>query len=212
MPHKPKNIGIKWNKIELNMKKLFILTTVLFFCLFFVGCSWVTTPTVIPDNGGMDEYDPQFISLLNELNTPLKLLNFLSTCHYKEHDGVYTPYEFYIGEEGDCIDFGIFSCYVLHYHDYIVYSIPIFFLNESVGHLLTVFEYKDTDTDWYWGSTLDKYGVIDVSCLFSSVSTDLDSIEACVNSYVDFLGDSYTLASYEVYPWNYWGYRAMTQQ
>ena len=47
--------------------------TILFFCLFFVGCSWVTTPTVIPDNGGMDEYDSQFISLLNELNTPSKL-------------------------------------------------------------------------------------------------------------------------------------------
>ena len=194
------------------MKKLFVLTMVLFFCLFFVGCSWVTTPPIIPDNGGMDEYDPQFISLLDKLKNPLKLLNFLSTCHYTVRDGAYTPYEFYINKEGDCVDFGIFSCYVLHYHDYIVYSIPIFFLNESVGHLLTVFEYKDTDTDWYWGSTLDKYGVIDVSCLFSSVSTDLDSIEACVNSYVDFLGDSYTLASYEVHPWNYWGYRAMTQQ
>jgi len=43
--------------------------------------------------------------------------------------------------------------------------------------------------------------------LFSSVSPALDSIEACVNAYIDFLGDSYTLASYEVNPWNYWGYR-----
>jgi len=43
---------------------------VLFFCLFFVGCSWVTAPLFIPDNGGMEEYDLQFISLLNELNTP----------------------------------------------------------------------------------------------------------------------------------------------
>ena len=83
------------------MKKLFVLGTVLFFCLFFVGCSGVTTPTVIPDNGGMDEYNSQFISLLNELNTPLELLNFLSTCHYKEHDGAYTPYEFYINM-GNC--------------------------------------------------------------------------------------------------------------
>jgi len=191
------------------MKKLFVLGIALFFCLFFVGCSWVTAPLFIPDNGGMDEYDVQFISLLNELNNPLELLCFLSTCHYKEHDGAYTPYEFYINKEGDCVDFSIFSCYVLHYHDYNVYSVPIFFLNESAGHLLTVFEYKDTDADWYWGSTLDKYGVIDVSCLFSSVSKDLDSIEACVNAYIDFLGDSYTLASYEVNPWNYCGYRTI---
>jgi len=43
------------------MKKLFVLGIALFFCLFFAGCSWVTTPPIIPDNGGMDEYDPQFI-------------------------------------------------------------------------------------------------------------------------------------------------------
>jgi hypothetical protein len=59
---------------------------------------------------------------------------------------------------------------------------------------------------------LDKYGVIDVSCLFSSVSTSLNSIEACVNSYIDFLGDSYALASYEVNPWNYCGYRTTARQ
>jgi len=195
------------------MKKLFVLGIVLFFCLFFGGCSWVTIPPIIPDNGGMDEYDPQFISLLNELNTPLKLLNFLSTCNYKEHDDTYTPYEFYIKKEGDCVDFGIFNCYVLHYHDYNVYSVPVFFLNdyESAGHLLTIFEYKDTDDDWYWGSTLDKYGVIDVSSFLSSVSLALNSIEACVDAYMDFLGDSYALASYEVNPWNYCGYRAMAR-
>jgi len=124
------------------MKKLFVLGTVLFFCVFYAGCGGVTTPTIIPDNGGMDEYDSQFISLLNELNTSLKLLNYLGTCHYKEHDGVYTPYEFYIGKEGDCVDYSLFSCYVLHYYDYVVYSVPIFFINESSGHLITVFEYK----------------------------------------------------------------------
>jgi len=63
-----------------------------------------------------------------------------------------------------------------------------------------------------WGSTLDKYGVIDVSSLFGSVSPALNSIEACVNSYIDLLGDSYTLASYEVRPWNYCGYRTMARQ
>ena len=76
-------------------------------------------------------------------------------------------------------------------------------------HLLTVFEYKDTDADWYWGSRMDKYGIIDVSSLFPPPSTALDSIEACVNSYMEFLGDSYTLASYEVNPWNYCGYRSI---
>ena len=194
------------------MKKLFVLGIALFFCLFFTGCSWVTPPTIIPDNGGMNEYDSQFISSLDKLKTPSELLNFLSTCHYEEHDGAYTPYEFSIGKEGDCVDFSIFSCYVLHYHDYNVYSVPIFFLNEPEGHLLTIFEFKDTDVDWYWGSTMDKYGVINVKSLFNSVSPALNSIEACVNSYIDFLGDSYTLASYEVNPWNYSSYRTIARQ
>jgi len=198
--------------IKETMKKLFVLGIALFFCLFFVGCSWITAPPIIPDNGGMDEYDSQFISLLDKLKTPSELLYFLSTYHYEDHGGAYTPYEFYIKGEGDCVDFGIFSCYVLHYHDYNVYSVPIFFLNESAGHLLTIFEYKDTDADWYSGSRMDKYGVIDVSCLLSSVSTPLDSIEACVNFYIDILGDSYALASYEVNPWNYCGYRTIAQQ
>ena len=56
------------------MKKLFVLGIALFFCLFFVGCSWIITPAIVPDNGGMDEYDSQFISLLNELDTPSKLM------------------------------------------------------------------------------------------------------------------------------------------
>ena len=153
-----------------------------------------------------------FISLLDKLNTPLELITFLSTCHYEKHDSIYTPYEFYIKKEGDCVDFGIFNCYVLHYHDYNVYSVPIFFLNESSGHLLTVFEYKDTDADWYWGSRMDKYGIIDVSSLISSVSTPLDSIEDCVDLYMGWWGDTYTLASYEVHPWNYCGYRTIARQ
>ena len=194
------------------MKKLFVLGISLFFCLFIAGCSCVTTPPIISDNGGMDEYDSQFISLLDKLNTPLKLLNYLSTCHYEEHDGAYTPYEFYIGKEGDCVDFGIFSCYILHYHGYNVYSVPIFFLNESAGHLLTIFEYKDTDAEWYyWDPPMDKYGIIDVSVMISSVVTPLDTIETCVNLYTEFLGYPYTSVSYEVNPWNYCGYRTMAQ-
>ena len=189
------------------MKKLFVLGIVLFFCLFFVGCSLMTAPLFIPDNGGMDEYNSQFISLIDKLTTPHKLLFFLSTCHYKEHDGAYTPYEFFTKKEGDCVDFSIFSCYVLHYHDYNVYSVPVFFLSKSVGHLLTVFEYKDTDADWCWGDRMDKYGVIDVRNMLYSLCYDLDSIEACVNLYMEWWEDTYILESYEVNPWNYCGYR-----
>ena len=39
--------------IKVTMKELFVLGIALFFCLFFVGCSWVTAPPIIPDNGGI---------------------------------------------------------------------------------------------------------------------------------------------------------------
>ena len=41
-----------------------------------------------------------------------------------------------------------------------------------------------------------RMGDLSGESLFSSVSTALDSIETCVDCYVEFLGDSYTLASY----------------
>ncbi len=67
-------------------KKYYFVILFLVLAIFFAGCSWVTTPPIIPDNGGMDEYDSQFISLLDKLKTPSELLVFLSTCHYKEHN------------------------------------------------------------------------------------------------------------------------------
>jgi len=193
------------------MKKLFVLGIALFFCLFFTGCSWVTPPLFIPDNGGMNEYNPQFISLLNELNTPLKLLNFLSTCHYEEHDGAYTPYEFYIGKEGDCVDYTVFSCYVLHYHNYGVYSVRIEFFNESLARVITVFAHKNTDQ--YFGYTLVKYGYISGRNIYpTGYFNTLDTIEDCVYNFTKWPeGEGYIVKSYEVCPWNYFSYRTIAR-
>ena len=193
------------------MKKIFVLGIALFFCLFFVGCSWVTAPPIIPDNGGMDEYDSQFISLLDKLNTPLKLLNFLSTCHYKKHDSLYTPYEFYIKKEGDCVDFSIFSYYVLHYHNYVVNSVRIQFFNESSGHIITVFAHKNTDQ--YFEYTLAKYGYISGRNIYpTGYFNTLDTIEDCVYNFTKWPeGEVYIVKSYEVNPWNYFSYRTIAR-
>ena len=190
------------------MKKLFVLGIVLFFCLFFVGCSWIITPTIIPDNGGMDEYDPQFISLLNELDTPSKLMSYLKdSTQYVTHIGRYTPYEFFLKKEGDCADYSIFSCYVLHYHDYNVYSVYIEFFNELSGHVITVFEHKNTDQ--YSGYTLAKYGYISGRNIYpTGYFNTLDTIEDCVYNFTKWPeGEGYIVKSYEVHPWNYCGYR-----
>ena len=131
------------------MKKLFISGMILFFCLFFVGCNGGIIPEIVPDDGGMSSYDPKFISLLNELSNPLKLLDYLNeNTQYTKHYGMYTPYEFYLKKEGDCLDYAVFSCYVLNYHDYVVYNVYIKFLyepGETEAHAITVFEHKATE-------------------------------------------------------------------
>ena len=195
------------------MKKLFVLGIALFLCLFFVGCSWVTAPTIIPDNGGMDEYGPQFISLLNELDTPSKLMSYLKdNTQYGTHIGIYTPYEFYLKKEGDCADYAVFSCYVLHYHNYVVYSVKIDFSNEFLNHVITVFEHKNTDQ--YLGYTLAKYGYISGRNIYPIGYFDtLDTIEDCVYNFTKWPeGEGYIVKSYEVYPWNYCSYRTRTRQ
>jgi len=42
--------------------------------------------------------------------------------------------------------------------------------------------------------------------------SDITFIKSCVNFYIEFLGDSYTLASYKVNSWNYCGYRTIDRQ
>ena len=196
------------------MKRLFVLGIVLFFCLFFVGCSWVTPSLFIPDNGGMDEYDPQFIALLNELNTPSKLMSYLKdSTQSVPHIGRYTPYEFFLKKEGDCADYSIFSCYVLHYHNYVVYSVRIQFFNEFSGHVITVFAHKNTDIDQYPGYTLAKYGYISGRNIYPTGYFDtLDTIEDCVYNFTKWPeGEGYIVKSYKVNPWNYFSYRTIAR-
>ena len=62
------------------MKKLFVLGIALFFCLFFVGCSWVTVPLFFPDNGGMDKYGIIDVSVM--ISSVVSPLDSIETCVY----------------------------------------------------------------------------------------------------------------------------------
>lgn len=195
------------------MKKLFISGMILFFCVFFVSCSGGTTPPLtFPDDGGMGSYDPQFISLLNELYSPNKLAVYLiQNTQYKEHDGIYTPYEFYLRKEGDCADYSVFSCYVLHYHDRIAYSVIMLFSDVEYGHAITVFESKkDIDDSLGWAPNMGKYSYFTTYRYIIPAGTNpggFDTIKDCVDHYMEHWGSKHTLASYEVNPWNYFYYK-----
>jgi len=131
---------------------------ILFFCLLFlIGCVGNLSNLfllTVPDDGGMDEYDPNFISLIKNLNTPEKLSSWLkNNTTFKNNFGSLTPYEFYLKREGDCNDYKIFNCYVLHYNGYNVNQLNVKF-NNLTGHGLAIFENK--------GNKPYKYGIVNV--------------------------------------------------
>ena len=41
-------------------KKYYFVILFLVLAIFYAGCNWITTLLIVPDNGGMGEYDSQF--------------------------------------------------------------------------------------------------------------------------------------------------------
>jgi len=130
------------------MKKLlviFILLTIL-----LSGCASNLDDWVTPD-------DPEFLALVQELDNPSKISDYmLKNFTYEIHD-FYTldPYELWQTKKGDCDDMSVFGCYVADYHGYITYQIKIYD-NTLFQHFVAVYDeniwYSITDCqDYYFG-------------------------------------------------------------
>jgi len=192
------------------MKRILVFSMLLFLSLlFFVGCdsSYPTVPDTFPDDGGMGSYDSQFISVINSLDDPWKLNVWLDeNVQYNADDIVYTPYDFYIHQEGQCADYSIFNCFVLHYHDYVVHNVQVYFIPEpelSSSHAITVYETKAEDAAEYWFWKWDKYGYLSVNEFNpGGVGKDFNSIEDCVNHYMS-KNSKYKYSHHVIHPWNH---------
>jgi len=197
----------------------FLLSFVIFFLSFIclVGCEGITIPyfSQVPEDGGMDQYDSQFISLKNELNDPLKLENWLQqNTQWVYHLWLYTPYEFYLKKKGDCADYAVFNCYILNYHGYDTYSVQITYKNilKHPQHVIAVFK---NNRDWYSG-TLYEYSFFSVDKLRINgepLNHPLKTIKDCVeydtevnNYYLDSDEEKYEIKKYEIHPWYYFSY------
>jgi len=224
------------------MRKFFILSMTLFVCfLSLTACDGVTTPSTsyptVPDDGGMGSNDPQFISLLNQLDNPQKLQQWLEkNIKYKEHDGKYTPYEFYLFREGDCGDYACFVCYILNYHDYDVNFVGM--QASDSGHGIAVFKNKNKEITFYESLTyfnIDfseySYFSVDELCIgishwptlnYDSSFQDivmlsafqkqrfsiLSTIEDCVTDCDESFSET-VFTSYEIFDWNYFNFRSI---
>ena len=180
------------------MKKLFFYGLSFFIVVtVLAGCGGVIpspTTSTVPENGGMEQYDSKFVSLVENLNTPEKIETWLeNNISYKKHDGKYTPYEFYLKKEGDCGDYTTFICYVLHHHSYEVSRMRISPNNNDTTHAFVIFQ--------------DKYG--QGYDLFTPYElwTHLDTIGEWVGFMGWKLGWNTIGWTYETHPWNYFEYR-----
>jgi len=112
------------------MKKLLILFILL--TIFLSGCAFDLNGWVVPD-------DPGFLALVQELDTPEKIGNYmLNNFIYEIHDIPLTPYQLYKTKKGDCDDLAIFGIFIANYHGYKTYHITIV-LENGMGHYLAVY-------------------------------------------------------------------------
>ena len=102
------------------MKKLLIL--LILFTLFLSGCGiYNLNSFVLPD-------DAEFLALIQELDTPQKICQYMQDNFESEnHDVTLTPYQLYILRKGDCDDFYYWAAFFTNYHGYETYQILIFY-------------------------------------------------------------------------------------
>lgn len=99
------------------------------------GCGVINLNNfVLPD-------DIQFINLIQELDTPEKIGDYMVDNFTLEAHPYYnlSPYELWQIQKGDCNDFRTFTCFIAEYHNYETYYILIYYKDLSVSHILGVF-------------------------------------------------------------------------
>ena len=109
--------------------------------------------------------------------------------NWKHLDGPHSPYQTYLSKEGDCADHAVFANCIAHFHGYESYHTLIEWTNGTY-HSIVVYDMGNH----YTYSSVDLY-----------FNQTFNSIEACVNHCTSSY--EYILSNYEVFDWNYYGYR-----
>ena len=131
------------------MKKLLILLMI--FMLLLLGCGVLNLGNfVLPD-------DLEFIAVVEELDTPEKICQYMTDNFIPEAHLFYTvnPYELYKTKKADCNDTATFAQFVANYHGYTTYKIVITLKDTSLKHALAVYEEEKGYTFSSWGAYFD---------------------------------------------------------
>ena len=116
------------------MKKLLIIFILLTLSLSSCGLYNLNFFT-LPD-------DAEFIALVQELDTPLKICQYMKDNFTYELHLLYTPnpYILWQTKKGDCNDFATFGVFIADYHGYETYQIKIYWQDIKIKHRLAIYK------------------------------------------------------------------------
>lgn len=129
------------------MKTLLVLFVIS--AIFLSGCSVFNLNNFILPN------DTEFIALVEELDTPQKIGDYMLDNFTYEFHNLYAPdpYSLWELKKGDCNDFVTFGIFVANYHGYKTYQIEIF-NNTAINHWIAVYVenngFSITDNQYYF--------------------------------------------------------------
>ena len=118
---------------ERIMKKLIVILLII--SMFLTGCG------IFDLNKWTVPQDTEFIELVNTLNTPEKICNYMQDNFTYQYHSLYapSPYKLWLTKNGDCNDFATFGIFIANYHGYETYTIKVYYKNTFKTHLLGVY-------------------------------------------------------------------------
>lgn len=158
------------------MKRMFSL---ILLTVFLSGCGFYDLSNFTLPN------DLEFLAVVEELNTPKKIVDYMQDNFEYEPHAIYAPdpYTLWKTKRGDCNDFSTFAVFVANYHGIKAYQMFIYFKNNLFNHAIAVYE----ENGKYDYSNNKAYYPIQVS-----------TFKEVVEHYLSF-SDEYELKNYEVY-------------
>jgi hypothetical protein len=118
------------------MKKIIVF---LIIALLTSGCGLINPSNlVLPD-------DSEFVKVVEELDTPQKICDYMSdNFEYEEHPYYnLIPYDLYLIKKGDCYDLSIFASFIANYHNYETYQMFLYFKTEKTILCHAIVVYKE---------------------------------------------------------------------
>ena len=112
------------------MKKIILLIIAL---IFLSGCGIYNLNNFILPN------DIEFMQIVESLESPQKISDYMVENFTYERHGLYTPspYILWLEKEGDCNDFATFGMFIANYHGYETYQVRLF--GENFCHIIAVY-------------------------------------------------------------------------